>query len=67
MKLAQGQRKQLAEILGNIASAWFIAGIISPLFSKPTLTDVITYALLGILMTGFFTYASLSLMKGIRI
>jgi hypothetical protein len=64
MKLTPRQKKQLADIVGNIASAWFIAGIISPLFSKLTVSEAVMYALLGIIMTGFYTYVSLSLIKG---
>jgi hypothetical protein len=32
VKLNRDQRKQIAEILGNISVAWFTAGIISQLF-----------------------------------
>lgn len=66
MTLTHGQHKQLADIIGNIASAWFIAGIISPLFSKLSVSEAVIYALLGLLMTGFFTYVSLGLVKGKR-
>jgi hypothetical protein len=66
MTLTRGQHKQLADIIGNIASAWFIAGIISPVFSKLSISEAATYALLGLIMTGFFTYVSLGLAEGKR-
>lgn len=66
MTLTRSQQKQLADIVGNIASAWFIAGIISPLFSKLSVSEAVTYALLGLLMTGFFTYVSIGIVKGKR-
>lgn len=67
MTLTRSQRKQLAEIVGNIASAWFAAGIISPLFSRPSVLETVLYLLLGLLMTAFFTYVSLVLVEKVRI
>ena len=52
--LTRSQHKQLADIIGNIASAWFAAGIISHLFSKLSITVC-------------FTYVSLALVAKVRI
>ena len=65
--LTRSQHKQLADIIGNIASAWFAAGIISPLFSKLSITEALLYLLLGIMMTVCFTYVSLALVAKVRI
>ena len=67
MTLTRSQQKQLADIVGNIASAWFAAGIISPLFSKSSVTEAVLYLLLGLLMTAFFTYVSLALVEKVRL
>lgn len=63
MTLTVGQRKQFAEIVGNIAVAWFAAGIISPLFSKQSGIEAFLYVMLGMSMTGIFTFISLALIS----
>lgn len=60
-KLSSTQRKQLAEILGNIAVAWFAGGIISPLFAHAVLGEAILYVLIGLLLTVFFSAVSVTL------
>ena len=35
MKFSKEKRRTMADIFGNISSAWFIAGIIGTWFAKP--------------------------------
>lgn len=49
MKLHKDQRKVLADILGNISTAWFVTGVITPFFvSNSNLGGVIINLLVGI-------------------
>lgn len=66
-ELSIGQRKAASEILGNMAVAWFSAGVISPLLVKPE--SIIKGAFLmivGLLSTTLFTFISLYLVKGVQ-
>ena len=67
VKLSIGQLKQASEILGNLAVAWFSAGIISPLLVRPkTLSELVSVVVLGLGMSVLFTLVSLSLVKGVK-
>ncbi len=60
--LSPKQRQLLAEILGNIAVAWFTVGVISPLFLANVNPDRIAISVsAGILLTVAFILASLSI------
>ncbi|MCJ7740951.1 hypothetical protein MUP32_06615 [Candidatus Microgenomates bacterium] len=64
-KLSVEQRKSLADILGNIASAWFTIGVISPIFIKPeSIVKLLIFIFAGLLMTAVFTSVSLIVVKG---
>lgn len=66
-KLSLGQLKVLAEITGNIAVAWFTAGVISPLLVKPeTIEKFVILLLVSLVMTIWFTFVSLYLVKEVR-
>lgn len=60
VKLSLEQRKIIAEILGNIAVGWFVAGVISPIFLGSD-NFIKTAALIvpGIFMTIFFSIIAL--------
>ena len=65
--LSIGQRKAAAEIIGNIAVAWFSVGVISPLLIKPEkLIKAIFLAAISLLATFLFSFFSLSLVKGVK-
>jgi len=60
--LSAKQKQLLAEILGNMAVAWFTVGVISPLFLINPNPDRIAISVsAGILLTVAFILASLSL------
>jgi len=60
--LSAKQKQLLAEILGNMAVAWFTVGVISPLFlANPNPDRVAVSVSAGILLTVAFILASLSL------
>lgn len=66
-QLSVGQRKVAAEIIGNIAVAWFTAGIISPFFIKPKiLFEFFRSLVIVLIMSIFFAYGSLSLVKKVK-
>jgi len=51
-ELSVNQRKALSDFANTIAAAWFTAGIISPLFTKPkSPAELLTFVILGISMT----------------
>lgn len=59
MKLSPPQYKSISEILGNIAVAWFTAGIVSPLFiDKNELNFLVLYLILGLSMFSLFSIFS---------
>ena len=67
-KLSAGQKKVAAEITGNIAVAWFTAGVISPFFTQPKnfLVFVFTFAI-ALFMTGVFSVIALDFVQKIKI
>ena len=61
-KLSSGQLKAASEITGNIAVAWFSAGVISPLFIRPgKLLEFFLFLLIGLAMAALFVGSSLLL------
>ena len=66
-KLSVRQLKRTSEILGNIAVAWFAAGVISPAFTRPEdIADLLVKLIVSLFMTGFFSAISLSAVKGVK-
>jgi hypothetical protein len=66
-KLSSGQLRAGSEIAGNIAVAWFSAGVISPLFIRPKDIPELSVLLgIGLVMAGLFTGSSLYLVRGIK-
>lgn len=66
-KLSIGQLKAVSEISGNIAVAWFTAGVISPMFVRPkNPVDFLSNLMLGLTMTVLFTLLSLDLVRGVK-
>lgn len=64
MKLNKDQKKQLAEIFGNMSVAWFSLGVISPIFIKPkTLSEFFTNLGLGLIFSFVFIIISLQFLK----
>ncbi len=66
-KLSNKQRERLSEILGNIAVAWFTAGIVSPFFIHPeSLVDFLQSLGISLVMTVGFLVGSLWLITRIK-
>lgn len=66
-KLAPVQRKALSEFANTIAAAWFTAGVISPFFTKPkSLLELISFIVVGLLMSWATLRWSLSLLEGVK-
>lgn len=66
--LTHAQLKTLSEFASTVAAAWFTAGIISPFFIKPqSLFEIITYPVIGLLMTWVTLSWSLMLVKDIKL
>lgn len=63
-KLSKGQLERSSEISGNIAVAWFSAGVIAPLFLRSQNTiDFIVGLVLSLIMATVFFLISLMLVK----
>lgn len=61
-RLNNSQLSRLSEILENIAVAWFSAGVISPLFLKPSnLGEFLIFLLSGLGMAAVFGVTSINL------
>jgi hypothetical protein len=59
VRLSKTNLSQLSNYLNNLAAAWFIAGIITPIFILDKFTILIFFrAILGIIMSVVFLYAS---------
>lgn len=67
-RLSSGQLKAASEITGNIAVAWFSAGVISPLFIRPReIVEFLIFLLIGLTMASLFASGSLYLAKGVKL
>ena len=67
MELSSVQLKSLSEFGNTVAAAWFTAGVISPIFTKPkSLPGLFAFLGLGLLMTWVTLYWSLHLLKGVK-
>lgn len=67
VKISIGQRKVSAEILGNIAVGWFIAGVITPVLSGPeTKANAISLLITSLIMTVVFASIALILARKIK-
>jgi len=66
-KPSVGQLKRTSEVLGNIAVAWFSAGVISPLFARPKniIQFIFTFGI-SLVMAGIFFVLALELVKGVK-
>lgn len=61
-KLSKGQLVRASEIFGNLAVAWFSAGAISPVITKPSsLTDFLLTFVLSLIWGGIFFALALEL------
>lgn len=65
--LTAGQLERISEISGNIAVAWFTAGVISPLIVHPQnlLASLITSAI-SLALAGIFFFISLDFAEEVR-
>ncbi|OGK29786.1 hypothetical protein A3F29_03115 [Candidatus Roizmanbacteria bacterium RIFCSPHIGHO2_12_FULL_33_9] len=67
-KLSVGQRKSLSTIFGNVAVAWFVSGIIAPLFNEYfDFYNFIVKLIVGILFTIGFSIISLLIVKKVKV
>jgi len=64
VRLNRDQRKQIAEILGNISVAWFTAGIIAPFFiqQKDFVVLFINF-MVGLFFSIVFVFGSLQIIR----
>lgn len=67
-KLSGGQLERASEVAGNIATAWFSAGVISPLFTHPRSSwDIVFRLTVSLIMASGFFLISLKLAKEIKV
>lgn len=67
LNLSNKQRDRLSEILGNIAVAWFTAGVVSPLFIHPnSVIDFLQSLGISLIMTIAFLVGSLWLIIRVK-
>ena len=67
MKLSDEQLNRASEILGNIAVAWFSAGVISPLFVRTQNIDLYFAFAISIILSILFFVISLDLIKEVKL
>lgn len=66
-RLSSIQLKSLSEFGNTVAAAWFTAGVISPIFTKPkSLPELATFLLVSLLMTWATLRWSLHLLEGVK-
>ena len=66
-ELKPAQLKALSDFANTIAAAWFSAGVISPVFTKPRLlVELLVFVLVGLLMTWATLRWSLFLIKDLN-
>lgn len=64
MRLNLNQKKQLAEISGNVAVVWFTLGVASTFFNEvKDLITVVKNLGLGLILTIIFIFISLKLLS----
>lgn len=67
LNFSHEQTSRASEIFGNLAVAWFSAGVISPLFVRPkTIFEFMVTFSLSLVMTVLFFIWSLYLMRSKR-
>jgi uncharacterized membrane protein YgaE (UPF0421/DUF939 family) len=67
-KLSVGQQKITAEILGNIAVAWFAAGVIGPLFaSSLEFSNFLVGLVVSLVMALAFGAGALEVVRKVKI
>ncbi|MDI6731553.1 MAG: hypothetical protein QME05_03090 [Candidatus Margulisbacteria bacterium] len=67
-KLNPSQLKAFSEFMNMIAAAWFTSGVIAPLFAHPnSFIELLSYIVVGLLMTWATMFLSLSLVKEIQL
>lgn len=66
-ELTPVQLKALSDFANTIAAAWFSAGVISPVFTKPkSILELLIFVLVGLLMTWAALRWSLFLIKDLN-
>jgi len=64
VKLNRDQKRIFAEIIGNLAVAWFVVGIISPSFGKEIDVKTFVYSFLfGLIMFFGFSFFAIYILK----
>ena len=67
MKLNKAQRSQLAQILADIATAWYVGAVVAQFFTRSkNLTLVVINFTIGVGVGIIFTIASLYLLRKVR-
>ena len=62
--LSKSQLKLLAEMFGNAAVAWFVGGVITPLFLGTENTQIFLLSIMtGILISSVFAFLALNLIE----
>ncbi len=65
--LSIGQLKSLSTIIGNIAVAWFVIGIITPIFNPPIIFfNFVVKLLTGLIFSTIFAIISLQLVIKVK-
>ena len=66
-RINSAQRKSLADFGTTVAAAWFSAGIIAPLFTKPkSYIDVLLFLAIGAIMTIITLRWALLFLEGVK-
>lgn len=63
MKLNLEQKKALSNYSGNLSIAWVAAGVIGPIVTKQSFNETKNIIFISLLLSGFFLYAMLILIK----
>lgn len=67
MKLSVGQLKSASSVFGNVAVAWFSAGVISPLVFHPqNILSIVNGLAMAFLMAGVFFGISLAFVNRVQ-
>jgi hypothetical protein len=65
--LSSVQLKSIADFANTVAAAWFTAGVISPIFTKPkSFLELMTFLAVSLLMTWATLRWSILLLEGVR-
>jgi HKD family nuclease len=66
VKLSKSQTRLLSEMIANIAVAWFISGIVTPIFTGQNFNIIVLSFITGTSLSLIFSFIALNLIDRVE-